>query len=290
MDLERLMALASAHLPDTRSNGQEIVRPMPGLILLRQGSRSSFDTSVYDPVLCLILQGRKQVSIGERSLSFGAGECLLVSHDLPVRSRITGAPYLALVFQVDLGEIRRLYEEVAESALDGARARTAITRRADPMLIDALFRYLGLADVAADARVLGPLVSREIHYRLLVAPYGGMLRNLIRHDSVASTIARALGQIRGDLRAPLAVPTLARRVGMSASSFHQHFKEITSTTPLQFQKDLRLLEARRLLGLPGATVTGAALEVGYQSSSQFSREYARKFGRPPSAELAKATR
>ena len=127
---------------------------------------------------------------------------------------------------------------------------------------------------------------REIHYRLLVAPFGGMLRRLIRHDSNASAIARAIGHIRGDIRSPIAIPDLARRVGMSASSFHKHFKTITSTTPLQYQKELRLLEARRLLKTGGASVTTVAYEVGYESPSQFSREYARKFGVPPSHDTA----
>jgi AraC-like DNA-binding protein len=264
-------------------------QPMDGLLLLRQSSPSSFEASLYEPVLCLILQGRKQVSIGEQTLSFGPGECLLVSHDLPVCSRITKAPYLALVLEVDVATVRKLYDEVAESALDSERARAAETHRADPGLLDALRRYLALADSPADAKVLGPLISKEIHYRLLVAPFGGMLRSLIRHDSNASAIARAIGQIRGDIRSPIAIPDLARRVGMSASSFHAHFKTITSTTPLQYQKELRLLEARRLLKTGGASVTTAAYDVGYESPNQFSREYARKFGVPPSQDVANAT-
>jgi AraC-like DNA-binding protein len=258
---------------------------MDGLLLLREESPSSFEASLYEPVLCLILQGRKQVSIGEQTLSFGPGECLLVSHDLPVRSRITEAPYLALVFEVDVATIRKLYDEIAESSLDSRCAHAAEMHRADSGLIDALRRYLALADSPADAKVLGPLISKEIHYRLLVAPYGGMLRSLIRHDSNASAIARAIGHIRGDIRSPIAIPDLARRVGMSASSFHKHFKTITSTTPLQYQKELRLLEARRLLKTSGASVTVAAFEVGYESSSQFSREYARKFGVPHPAKM-----
>jgi len=288
--LEQLIALASLQAGPATEGNQRIDRPMPGLLLLRQEAPSAFDASVYKPVLCLIFQGRKQGSIGEQRLSFGPGECLLVSHDLPVRSRITRAPYLALVFEVELGEIRKLYEEITAADLEGDHARPAVTRRADPELVDALGLYLSLAAAPADARGRGPLISKEIHYRLLVAPFGRMLRNLIRHDSIASAITRAIAQIRADLRAPLAIPALARGVGMSASSFHQHFKAITSTTPLQYQKDLRLLEARRLLRQGGMPVTAAAFEVGYQSSSQFSREYARKFGLPPSAELDVVTR
>ncbi len=264
---------------------EQDAQPMDGLLLFRQNSPSSFEASLYEPVLCLILRGAKQVSIGEQTLSFGPGECLLVSHDLPVRSRITEAPYLALVLKVDIATIRKLYDEVAESALAGERARAAETHRADPGLLDAVRRYLALADSPADAKVLGPLIAKEIHYRLLVAPFGGMLRSLIRHDSNASAIARAIGRIRDEIRSPIAIPDLARQVGMSVSSFHKHFKTITSTTPLQYQKELRLLEARRLLRTGGASVTTAAFDVGYESPSQFSREYARKFGAPPSQDM-----
>jgi AraC-like DNA-binding protein len=264
---------------------QPAAAPMPGLGLLRRDFPSAFEASLYEPVLCLILRGEKEVSIGEQTLSFGPGECLLVSSDLPVCSRITKAPYLALVLEVDIASIRKLYDEVAESALDGEGARAAVTHRADPGLLDALRRYLALAHSPADAKVLGPLVLKEIHYRLLVAPFGGMLRSLIRHDSNASAVARAIGHIRSDLRSPIAIPDLARRVGMSASSFHKHFRAITSTTPLQYQKELRLLEARRRLKKGGASVTTTAFDVGYESLSQFSREYARKFGLPPSRDV-----
>lgn len=286
MHLDALIEQASRLVPDVENGCQQITQPMDGLLLLRQNFRSSFEASLYEPVLCLILQGGKQVSIGEHTVSFGPGECLLVSHHLPVRSRITEAPYLALVLDIDLGTIRKLYEEVVESALDGERSRAVETHRADPGLLEALRRYLALADSPSDAKVLGPLILKEIHYRLLVAPFGGMLRSLIRHDSNASAIARAIGHIRGDIRSPIAVPELARRVGMSASSFHKHFKTITATTPLQFQKELRLLEARRLLRTGGASVTITAFDVGYESPSQFSREYARKFGVSPSRDMA----
>ncbi|HXS17957.1 MAG TPA: AraC family transcriptional regulator, partial [Polyangiaceae bacterium] len=260
------------------------VQPVDRLLLIRQASPGAIETSLYEPVLCLILQGRKQVGVGEQNLSFGPGECLLVSHELPVRSQVTHAPYQALVFDVDVAAIRMLYHEVTVSTLDDTEARAAETHRADPGLLDALYRYLQLADSPADAQVLGPLICKEIHYRLLTAPFGGMLRHLLVSDSHASAVARALGHIRGDLRAPIAIPELARRVGMSPSSFHKNFKAITSTTPLQYQKELRLLEARRLITTVGASVTTVAYEVGYESPSQFSREYVRKFGVPPSQE------
>jgi AraC-like DNA-binding protein len=290
MHLEGLIEQASRWVSPAENRHQDATRVMDRLLVLRRDAPSSIEASLYEPILCLILQGRKQVTIGDQTLSFGAGECLLVSHDLPVRSRITKAPYLTLVFEVDVAVIRKLYDEVAESARDGERARAAETHRADPGLVDALHRYLALADSPAEAKVLGPLISKEIHYRLLMAPFGGMLKRLIFHDSDASAIARAIGHIRGAIRSPIAIPELARRVGMSVSSFHKHFKAITSTTPLQFQKELRLLEARQLLRTSGASVTSAAFDVGYESPSQFSREYARKFGVPPSQETRQETR
>jgi AraC-like DNA-binding protein len=278
MSLEALIELASRQLSPS---GDE-ARPIDGLVILGQDVPSAFEAELYEPVLCLILKGRKQVSVGGQTLSFGPGECLLVSHDLPVRSRVTSAPYVALVLEIDAATIRKLHDEVADAVLDSKRPRAAVTHRADAGLLDALHRYVALAGSPLDAKVLGPLVSQEIHYRLLVAPFGGMLRGLVRPDSTASAIGRAIGHIRSDIRSSIAIPDLARRVGMSASSFYKHFKAITSTTPLQYQKELRLLEARRLLTTGGASVTTVAYEVGYESTSQFSREYARKFGVPPS--------
>jgi AraC-like DNA-binding protein/uncharacterized cupin superfamily protein len=286
MELEWLIEGASRLVQATEEGPRRAARPMDGLLLLWQDSPSPFEPSLYEPVLCLILRGRKQVSIGGRSLSFGPGDCLLVSHDLPVRSRVAEAPYLALVFEVDLDAVGKLYDEIAEPEAEPEGACAAEMHRADPGLLDALRRYLDLAGSPADAKVLGPLVSKEIHYRLLTAPFGGMLRSLVRRDSNASAIARAIGRIRGELSRPIAVPDLARQVGMSASSFHKHFKTITSRTPLQYQKELRLIEAQRLLKTGGASVTAAALDVGYESPSQFSREYARKFGVPPSRDTA----
>lgn len=282
--LQSLLEQATRRTTALESSQEQTVRLRTDLQLLRRERVGAIEASLYEPVLCLILYGRKQVSIAGQVVSFGAGECLLVSHDLPVTSRVTKAPYLALVFSLDATVLRKLYDEVAETAFDVERARAAEVHRADPALLDAFGRYLALPDASAaasvDGKVLGPLISKEIHYRLLAAPFGGMLRSLIRYDSDASAVARAIGHMRGAIGAPVGIPELARRVGMSVSAFHKHFKSITATTPLQYQKELRLLEARRLLR-GGASVTRVAYDVGYESASQFSREYARKYGRPP---------
>lgn len=240
---------------------------------------------MYEPVICLILQGRKETVLGADTFAMSAGECLLISHDLPVVARITKAPYLALLFDVELDTLRDLYDEIADALPAVAESRSLAVHPCDDALIDALSRYIALAGSPTDAAVLGPLVSREIHYRLAMAPFGGMLRDLIRHDSHASAIARAIAQLRRDFRSPIEIATLARSVGMSESSFYKHFKAITASSPLQYQKDLRLLEARRLLRTGSTSVSTAAFDVGYESPTQFSREYARKFGASPKHDL-----
>ncbi len=227
------------------------------------------------------------MTFGERSYRLGAGECALVSHDLPIVSRVREAPYLVVLLNVEVDVLRSLYEDVGELVMQ-ADAQALEVHRANARLLDAVGRYLALAESAVEARVLGPMLLKELHFRLLVSPLGHMLRSLLRHDSHASAIMRALTLLRRDFRAPMVVEKLARAVGMSVSSFHKHFKGVTSSSPLQYQKDLRLLEARRLLVAGTATVTTAAFEVGYESPTQFSREYARKFGRPPSKDVESA--
>jgi len=281
VNLSELAALAARKLPRYTGISPEYVRPMPNLGILRHQRPTAFEAAIYDPVLILILQGRKETVLGDDTFSMSAGECLIVSHDLPIIARVTKAPYLALLFDVDLDTLRHLYESIASALPASAEARSLAVHPCDEKLADALQRYLALAGTETDAAVLGPLISSEIHYRLAMAPFGGMLRDLIRHDSHASAIARAIAQLRRDFRSPVEIPKLARSVGMSASSFHKHFKAITASSPLQFRKALQLLEARRLLRSGTLSVTAVAFDVGYESAAQFSRDYTRKFGAAP---------
>ena len=263
--------------------------PFSELVLLRHTSPTKLEASLYRPVVCLILQGRKETILGSRTVSFGPGESLIVSHDLPVLSQVTQAspeaPYLAMILRLDLGILHSLYDQVAVPDLETERAQSLDCHGTDADLIDVLGRYLALARKPIEAKVMAPLILREIHFRLLMAPHGGMLRKLLWRGSQASNIARAIAHIRQDFNTPLSVPELAKSIGMSTSSFHKHFKSITAITPLQYQKDLRLIEARRLLSVEGRSVTNAAFEVGYESPTQFSREYARKFGASPRNDL-----
>ena len=283
-ELARLTQRALQLSQKPRGEAAELLMPRPGLYVLRQYAPSAFEATIYEPMLCLVLQGRKEMLLGERTYRLGAGECALVSHDLPIVSRVREAPYLVVLLSVQVDVLRGLYEDVGALAAPSA-AQALEVHRADVRLLDAVGRYLALTESEMDARVLAPMSLKEIHYRLLVSPLGHMLRNLLRHDSHASAIARSIALLRKDFRAPVVVKELARAVGMSVSSFHEHFKRVTAESPLQYQKGLRLLEARRLLLAGTATATAVAFEVGYESPTQFSREYTRKFGRPPSKEL-----
>lgn len=292
MDLADLAALAARQLPRTGGGaGSQFVRPLPGLGVLRHPRATSFEAAIYEPVILVVLEGKKETVLGAESFPMGPGEHLLVSHALPVVARVTEAPYLVLLFDLDLTTLRELSGEAAFAPTSAAEPRALSVHAGDPALVDALARYVALAEApagSADAAVLGPLIAREIHYRLATAPGGEMLRRLIQRGSQASAIARAIAELRRGFRAPIEVTELARGVGMSPSSFHKHFKAITASSPLQFQKELRLLEARRLLRAGATSVSAVAFDVGYESATQFSREYARKFGAPPKQDLAAA--
>lgn len=286
MWFDALTAQALAHLPPAAAD-PALVEPVAGMMLLCHQAPTAWTATLYEPVVCLILQGQKETAAHERRAVLSAGDALVVSHDLPVVARITQAeparPYLALIVTLDTALLRGLCDEVGATPHENTDLHAMIAHRADPRLVDALSRYLALAADPTEARVLLPLVRREVHFRLLMAPNGGTLRQLVRQGSHAHGVARAIGHLREHLRGPVSIPELAGRVGMSPSSLYKHFKAITSTTPLQYLKDLRLLEARRLLSGGGHTVSSAAYAVGYESPNQFSREFSRKFGVAPRA-------
>ncbi len=292
MDIQTLAARVGAYFKAVKTDGYEVVEPIEGMVLLRCTQTTPLNASLYEPVVCLILQGEKETFVGSTSARLKPGQSLVVSHDIPVTSRITVArldePYLAVVLTLDVALLRSLYDELGGVADQPSDASSLAVHQAEPRFVDVLGRYLALADDPLEARVLLAQVRREMHFRLLRAPHGGMLRRLLRHDSHASSVARAIDHIRKHFRQTIPVPELASVVGMSSSSLHKHFKQVTSTTPLQYQKELRLMEARRLLSIGRDSVSGVAYDVGYESPNQFSREYARKFGVPPRSHLGDA--
>ena len=262
---------------------------IPSLSVARNRAPTTMSCMTYTPIFCLVLQGEKQALIGERTLKFGRMELLIVNMHLPALSRITKAsaaePYVALAFALDLSLARALAEEICPAAeADGMRA--AATLAADADILDAMGRLFALAERPAAASVLAPLVAREIHYWLLNSRHGGLLRSLAQADLRASRIMRAISVIRRDFHAPIAVADLAQTAAMSLSAFHHHFRAITGLTPLQFQKQLRLSEARRLMLAEDRSIAAAAFAVGYESTTQFTREYARQFGAPRAATCA----
>ena len=224
MPFERLQDLSAELVARTTGRSDTI---LPAAYIFQRDAVSAFEAVVYNPVICLILQGKKEMNVGNRFVSLAEGDALLVSHDLPLTSKITEAsakrPYRALIFSVDLGILRSLYEQVGEAVSDDHRATSLSASTADPAWIKPMVRYLELMDAPLDAQVLGPMILKEIHFRLLLSPIGGMLRNLLSVDSHASRISKAIQQIRANFREPLMVGELAQVAGMSQSSFHGHF-------------------------------------------------------------------
>ena len=265
--------------------------PIPGLMTVRATAPSDLIHDVQRPLACLVLQGAKRVTAGARMFEFSAGDSLLVTADIPTVSQITRAsvamPYYSLVLELDPAVIADLLAQMTPPATaDHAPVRVDPT---EAETADAALRLVRLLDRPASLPVLHAQLVREMHYWLLAGRHGDAIRKLGWPDGHVQRVARAVKVLRRDYAKPVAVERLAAEAGMSASSFHQHFRTITSLSPLQFQKQLRLIEARRLMQSQGASASSAAYAVGYESVPQFTREYGRMFGRPPVAD-ARATR
>ncbi|WP_422974782.1 AraC family transcriptional regulator [Undibacterium sp. Ji49W] len=243
-------------------------------------------TAVYDPMINLILTGSKSMTVGGRTLHYDPATYFVMSVDLPavgaVQPAATGEPYLAVSLTLEAGTIANLLADLPDTAgrLNAKEAGFSVAAMT-PELLDAWVRMLRLMDHPADIPALAQVYEREILYRVLQGPMGWMLRDVALPDSALSRVNLAIQQIRRDYTLPLRVEDLAHRAAMSVSAFHRHFKSVTTLSPVQYQKQIRLLNARTLLVAAGYSVTAAAHEVGYQSSTQFSREYLREFGQPP---------
>ncbi len=257
-----------------------------GMHFLRHNKTTVQDATLYQPLLCLVLQGAKEVGTSTRTLTVADGQSLLVSHTMPVTSKITAAtqecPYIALVLPLDLDILRSLVPDVP--SISGSTPQDPFSISLCPTELElegALARYLKQTDTEDTRALLAPITLREIHARLLMGPHGGQLRILLWHESTANRIFNATQRIQANIANTIVIADLAHRAGMSSSTFFQHFKSVTGTTPLQYQKDLRLLRARDMLRSSSEKVSVIAFSVGYDNPAQFSREYARKFGAPP---------
>ena len=275
--LDHLRDLALRH-----SQGRRTVTPIPRVVIGAGREKTGVLPGLYQPMHCLVLQGAKEVTIGEHLLRYDPASYFIASMELPASGRVVEAsasrPYVALTLALDWEGIAALLPDVPVQP----RAQTMAfgVSPVTPMLLDAWLRFLRLLDAPEDIAVLGPLIEREILYRLLQGPQGSVLRQIALADSRLAQVRRAIAWIRTHFDQPLRIDALADLASMSAASFHRHFKAATAMSPLQYQKRLRLQQARRLL-IANQDASRAGYAVGYESPSQFSREYARLFGVPP---------
>jgi AraC-like DNA-binding protein len=266
--------------------------PIPGLNLVRAPNVGGLEYGIQRPLICLVVQGTKEVTMGANTLAFSAGDSMLITADVPTVSQITratrAAPYLSFALYLDPALVADLSVEMKAVPVDaGGPLRLQPT---DEEVADTALRMVRLLDRPASMQVLQAQLIREMHYWLLAGRHGPAIRHLGFPDSHARRIARAVETIRSNLAAPLPVERLAALAGMSPSTFHHHFRAVTSLTPLQFHKQSRLIEARRMMLAEGATPSIAAYAVGYESVPQFTREYRRLFGLPPLKETEAARR
>ncbi|NHK28783.1 AraC family transcriptional regulator [Parvularcula flava] len=268
---------------------------IPGLSFHRWPHPTEPTSYTMPASICLIGQGAKTVALGEQQLDFDASHFLITSVGLPVMSRINTAseemPYLGLTLELDLQAISQaVLSETLPAPTSGSRDTLGIAVSSiSPAMQSAFERLIDLLDTPADIPALAPLVKQEIWVRLLSSEQGPRLRRIITADTHSHRIASAIDWLTENYREPFRAEPLAKRAGLSISAFHSHFRAMTSVSPLQFQKRLRLTEARRLMFSEHLDAASAAISVGYESPSQFSREYSRLFGAPPLRDIRRLT-
>ena len=276
---------------------------LPELITIaaRHGARSGSPTAIprltiwsaeapaapvpilFGPKFYLLLQGAKRLTVGSKAFDFTAPTCAVAPVGLPLTCQVTSAsrqaPYLGVELKLDAGTVASVLFGMAD---DQRPSGPLSVMRADDKVLEPLSRLLQLLDEPSAIAVLAPQFERELCYRLAQGPLGGALRQLCQHNGRFDQIRKAVEWICGNADQPLCVKRLAASVGMSVTSFHRHFKAVTAHSPLAYQRHIRLLDARRRLAGGSASVTTTAFATGYASASQFSREYKRMFGAPPS--------
>lgn len=262
------------------------IEPLKGLHFNRTSSPTECAHSVSIPAFCVIAQGSKEVLLGSDRYQYDPMHYLLATVELPIVSQILEAskaqPFLSLRFDLDPTLVGSVMVEAGyPSAQRGANVKAIDVSPLDANLLDAVVRLVRLLDSPAEAHILAPLIKREIIYRLLVGEQGDRLCQIAVLGGYTHHIARAVDRLRKDFNQPLRIESIARELGMSVSGFHHHFKSVTAMSPLQFQKQLRLQEARRLMLGENLDATSAAYRVGYDDASHFNREYKRLFGAPP---------
>ncbi|UTM58687.1 AraC family transcriptional regulator [Photobacterium sp. CCB-ST2H9] len=271
-------------------NTNQFDTAIPGVRLSHWKTPTPPTSYTHKSSICLIAQGKKRVILGEDSFVYDANHFLISSVDLPIIANIMEAspdtPYLGLVMELDLQEISQLIVDSELSFNPGKEAHKGIAvGELSKPLLDAFVRLLALLDEPASIKILAPVIKREIFYRLLTSEQGGRLNQIVTAGSHSHQISKAIDWLKNNFVKPLSVSELASYTGMSKSAFYTHFRAMTSMTPLQFQKKLRLSEARRLMLTENLDAMATTFRVGYESPSQFSREYSRLFGAPPSKDI-----
>jgi AraC-like DNA-binding protein len=266
------------------------VEPLKGLYFFRSSNPTEPLHGVSMPSLCVIAQGSKEVLLGDSVYRYDPTHYLLATVELPVAGQIVEAsaeqPYLSLRLDLDPALVSSVMIEAGHLASrNQGDVRAIDVSPLDADLLDAIVRLVRLVESPAEARVLRPLITREIVYRLLVGEQGSRLRHMALLGGHTDRITEAVERLRRDFSQPLRIESLARELGMSVSGFHHHFKAVTAMSPLQFQKQLRLQEARRILLSENLDAASAGHRVGYDDASQFSREYKRLFGQPPARDV-----
>ena len=260
--------------------------PLEGLRLRRASSSTELGHGTSYPSFCVVAQGSKELRLGDRRFRYDPAHYLVAGAELPIASRILEAsaerPYLGLVLRLDPTLVASVMVEAGRPAPRRHIGVNAIDVSAlDADLLDAVVRLVRLLDCPGDARVLAPLIKREIVYRLLTGGQGDRVRHIAAMGGDTNRIVHAIARLRKEFDRPVRIEEIARELGMSVSSFHHHFKTVTGMSPLQFQKQLRLQEARRLMLGEGLDAASAGYRVGYRDASHFTREYRRLFGAPP---------
>ena len=283
-----LASLRALVEPQARTDGF-FPTAVPGLQFIRASAPSEPLSVMYRPALCILLGGRKRVFLSDQVTEYSASCHLVVSQDLPVLGQVIeaspGAPYLCLHLRIERAEISQLVldhglpREPAGATTEAARG--LYTEPSPPALMDAVLRLVRLLHTPHEISAIAPLIRREIVYRLLSSPNGWRMARTAKADCSDQRVARVIGVLQARFRESLGVAELADIAHLSQSALHVHFKAVTALTPLQYVKQLRLQEARRLLLSEDRDAAAIAFEIGYESPSQFSREYARMFGEPP---------
>jgi len=281
---EELTEQISRIVPE--DGGKEV---LPGFFLARASRPSQSLNTVYAPAFCFIAQGRKRALLGEEVFRYDPGHYLLFTVDLPLIFQIEEAtpdePYLGLRLDLDPSLVASVLMESGIKFKKGAASVKAMdVHSIDPDLLDAVVRLVRLAHEPESSNVLAPLIVKEIIYRLLAGGQGARLGHLLASGDT-QRISRAIGHLREHFDEPLKIDDIARRFGMSVSGFHHHFKSVTAMSPLQFQKQIRLQEARRLMLGDDLDAASAAFRVGYEDPSYFSRDYKKLFGSPPQRDI-----